>query len=264
MPLVKSKLSQFDALDHDLMPLRMKLLNHPVYERINTIPRLRIFMQIHVFAVWDFMSLIKRLQREMTCEDVPWCPPESPELARFVNEVILCEESDLGPDGKPRSHLEMYLEAMEEVGASTRTFRSFLARYRETRDVPRALADVRAPAYIQSFVLETLTCARSGSKTSVAAAFLFGREDLIPQMFERILPLWEGGSDEVSAFAHYLRRHIEVDGEEHGPIARAALTRVAGEDFRNWRDASRSAKAALRQRIRLWDGVCSSIEHASV
>jgi hypothetical protein len=85
-------------------------------------------MQIHVFAVWDFMSLVKRLQSELTCNSLPWMPPVRSRIARFANEVVLGEESDLGPDGKPVSHFELYLRAMDEVGADRTLVRGFMAQ----------------------------------------------------------------------------------------------------------------------------------------
>jgi len=245
----------FSAVRKELEPLRRKLLVHPVYTEVNSVERLRRFMEVHVYAVWDFMSLAKRLQRDLTCVELPWVPPRSPEAARFVNEVILAEESDLGPDGKPRSHLELYLEAMEEVEAKSGRFRDFLKVLREGAKPGVALDSVSVPGFLATFVTETLRCAQKATTTEVAATFLFGREDVIPEMFERFLKEWEGGEQAVPRFAYYLRRHIELDAETHGPLAERLLVEVAGEDEKEWRLAAQSARDAMEQRIDLWDGV---------
>jgi hypothetical protein len=55
-------------------------------------------------AVWDYMSLVKRLQSELTSNSLPWLPPKSARIARFTNEVVLGEETDLSPDGKNRTY----------------------------------------------------------------------------------------------------------------------------------------------------------------
>ena len=119
---------RFEQLRDTLAPLRHALLNHPIYAEVGSLRRLREFMQMHVFAVWDFMSLVKRLQSELTYNSLPWIPPVSARIARFTNEVVLGEESDLGLDGKPISHFELYLRAMDEVGADTTVIRGFTAQ----------------------------------------------------------------------------------------------------------------------------------------
>jgi len=106
---------QFERLRSTLAPLREKLLAHPMYAEVNSLQRLQAFMQMHVFAVWDFMSLVKRLQNELTCSRLPWTPPGRAQIARFANEVVLGEESDLGPDGRPVSHFELYLRPWKKL-----------------------------------------------------------------------------------------------------------------------------------------------------
>jgi hypothetical protein len=216
-------------------------------------------MQMHVFAVWDFMSLVKRLEGELTSISLPWTPPHSARLARFTNEVILGEETDLGPDGTPISHFELYLRAMDEVGADTTLIRSFTAQLALGAPWQELLEDLSIPAGVCDFVSETLGCALHGSIVEVAAAFFFGREDVIPEMFQRLLGLWGDSKAEVPHFAYYLERHIELDGGSHGPWAQEMLATLAGRRQSNWQKAAIAAQRAIASRIQLWNSVRTSL-----
>jgi Protein of unknown function (DUF3050) len=210
-------------------------------------------MQIHVFAVWDFMSLVKRLQGELTSNSLPWLPPLRSRIARFANEVVLGEESDLGLDGKPISHFELYLRAMDEIGADTTQIRGFMAQMSLGGQYEKVLAEIAAPPEAVNFVNETLRCAIHGSMVEVASFFFFGREDVIPEMFQRLLRLWGNAKAEVPHFAFYLERHIELDGDSHGPWAQEMLTALAGHSESNWKQVTSAAEQAITSRIRLWD-----------
>jgi Protein of unknown function (DUF3050) len=245
----------FEQLQRRIAPLRRALLHHPVYDAVDSLDRLRDFMQIHVFAVWDFMSLVKRLQSEVTVQRLPWMPPASAQIARFANEVVLGEESDLGPDNKPASHFELYLRAMDEIGADTQVVRSFMRKIADGEQWPIALKELEVPRGITDFVQDTLNCAIHGSVVEVAAYFFFGREDIIPDMFERLLKLWDHGAVEVPYFNYYLKRHIELDGDSHGPWAREMLITLAGQDESSWKQATSAAELAITSRIKLWDSV---------
>ncbi len=238
-------------------PVRERLLNHALYRAVNTSPRLQRFMSYHVFAVWDFMCLAKRLQRDLTSLDTLWLPPSRPSLARFINSVVLGEESDVDPNGHAASHFDLYLTAMEEVGASTEPVRHFISLLRERVDVPRALTISNAPHGVHDFVAHTLDVVRRGSTLEVLAAFLFGREDLIPEMFARFLPRWKE-SREAQCFAYYVERHIELDGDDHGPAGERAIAELA-TDPDAWRAATHAADAAIRARVALWDRVHAAL-----
>ena len=248
-------LQRFEELCNTLSPLRYALLNHPIYAEIGSLSRLREFMQMHVFAVWDFMSLVKRLQSELTSNRLPWIPPVSARIARFTNEVVLGEESDMGPDEKPISHFELYLRAMDEIGADTTEIRSFTAQLAVGAQWEDVLEDLSIAPGVRNFVTETLDCAIHGSIVEVAAFFFFGREDVIPEMFERLLRLWGNAKTEVPHFAYYLQRHIELDGDSHGPWSQEMLMTLAGQRESNWQEATSAAKRAVTSRIHLWDSV---------
>jgi Protein of unknown function (DUF3050) len=250
-----------NALREAIAGARHQVLNHAIYDSVRTLDDVRCLMQHHVFAVWDFMCLAKRLQRDLTSLHVLWRPPASTGLARFINGIILAEESDTDADGFPMSHLEMYLAAMREVGARTLPFERFLRLVCAGARVRQALATIGAPAPVCAFVENTLACVEQGTTVEVLASFLFGREDLIPEMFSRFLPCWEGSRD-AARFTHYVRRHVALDGEDHGPAAQRALVQLAGQDALAWRRATAAAKNALTARIALWDGVCAELRPA--
>ncbi len=246
------------AIEARLQPLRERLAAHPLYPSIRTPAQLRTFMESHVYAVWDFMSLLKSLQGALTCVDVPWVPTRFPASRRFINEIVLGEESDVY-EGRAASHFELYLEAMERAGASTEVIRGVVRRVATT---PRAEVDLQAaPPAARAFVEATFRVIRTGSLAAQAAAFTFGREDAIPGMFRalvRDLNAEMGG--DLSQFVWYLERHIEVDGEEHGPLSLRMVTDLCGENPVLWEEAALAAEEALQARLTLWDGILERLQ----
>jgi hypothetical protein len=253
-----SKRRIVELLGHAIEPVRDRLLLHELYEAVNTLPRLRTFMEVHVYAVWDFMCLAKRLQRDFTSIGPLWVPPARPELARFINGVIHGEESDVGPDGVPASHLQLYLTAMDEVGASTVPMRRFLSLIEYGAEPDLAMTLVETPLAARVFCSNTLALATRGSTVEVLASFLYGREDLIPAMFARLLPRWSQ-SRSARTFTYYVERHVELDGDEHGPAAQRALAELCGDDLGAWETAYHAADQAIRARIELWDAVLADL-----
>lgn len=248
--------ARLERLRRRLTPLKDALLAHPVYREINNLTALRLFMEHHVFAVWDFMSLLKALQAHLCWVDVPWLPAADPQATRFLNEIVLAEESDEDGQGGYLSHFGLYLRAMTRCGADTSTLDSFLAEIRKKRSVPAALAAVGVPDCIGRFVRQTFDSIEGGSLWSLASAFTFGREDLLPALFQRIvdeLNVEAGGG--LEDFRYYLRRHIGLDEGEHGPMAVRLVMSVCGNDEARWQDAEKAAVTALQARQDLWDAV---------
>lgn len=160
--------------------LTAQLHTHALYGAVRTPAALRIFAEHHVFAVWDFMSLLKSLQRSLTCVTVPWMPPASGRIARLINEIVLGEESDTMPTGDSTSHFEPYCGAMHEVGGKHRVDR-FVSRAAVTRDVADRRAHAcTAPTPVVPFVQTTFTITEMGRTHAIAAAFALGRKDLVP------------------------------------------------------------------------------------
>lgn len=238
---------------------KAELSSHPIFSEIHSLSVLQRFMESHVFAVWDFMSLTKRMQQELTCVQLPWLPPSDPRAARLINEIVLGEESDDRPIQGHCSHFELYVDAMREVGASTFTVERFVALQRQGVSYDVALRSVEVDPAVAQFVRQTLRTALHAPAHSVAAAFLHGRESVIPQMFQRILDDWGIGMDQAPTFRYYLQRHIEVDSEDHGPAAQQLLARLVDGNPKREEDVYASGLAAVESRIALWDGLRQSM-----
>jgi hypothetical protein len=253
-------MSEYDN-DH-LCSLRMALLDHPLYAQVASVADLRRFMEDHVFAVWDFMSLLKRLQQDMTCIRVPWFPADNAKAARLINDIVIGEETDVDPDGSYVSHLALYLRAMADVGASTRQFEKFRSLVLVGVPVEVALARIGAPPHVQAFVTHTMRLANSGSTEEVLAAFFYGREDIIPEMFRRLLDTLysaEHDNDRLRHFIYYIDRHIELDGDTHGPMGRELLDNLLANSPDRTERALRAACSSIKARIELWDGTLSKL-----
>ena len=256
---MKNPIAQIEAR---IAPLRQQLATHPMYTALKTVEDIQTFMQHHVFAVWDFMSLLKALQRGLTCTTLPWVPTPNPTLARFINEIVWGEESDVNELGVPKSHFVMYLEAMQQVGANTAPIEQFMADLQAGQSVAQALGKADLPASVQAFVEFTFDCIATEKMHQIAAAFTFGREDLIPDMFLAILEEAKDnqGQDQYNKLTYYLQRHIEVDGDEHGPLALEMIQVLCGDDAQKWQEAEEVAVAALQQRVALWNGIQTALE----
>ncbi|MEX1097807.1 MAG: DUF3050 domain-containing protein [Planctomycetales bacterium] len=252
---------RLDRIHARIAPLRTALLEHSIYARINSLESIHVFMQHHVFAVWDFMSLLKTLQRRLCCVNVPWLPPADRAACRLVNEIVLAEESDEDGGGGFASHFDLYRRAMRRCGADTQPIDRVLGALREGKAIRAALAEANAGAAVRRFVEHTFDVIDRGDPCAVAAAFAFGREDLLPDVFQRIVDeLNVEATVGLNDFRHYLHRHIELDGGAHGPMAEALIEGLCGTDRSKWRVAEDAAAQALEARISLWDGVSALVE----
>jgi hypothetical protein len=255
--------THIELVNERIKATRSELLSHSVYARIKNLNDLQRFSESHVFAVWDFMSLLKALQRGLTCVELPWKPVGSPTTRRFINEIVLGEETDVDRNGEVASHFELYLDAMTEIGANTQTIQAFLTLIENGRSVEEALNEVDINPETRNFVNFTFSILQTDSIHRIASVFTFGREDLIPEMFIEILKEMQAkGQANISKLLYYLERHIEVDGDDHGPISLKMIEELCGDDEQKWNEVLESAKAALQMRIQLWNGVLASLKVA--
>ena len=249
-----------ERIENEIETLKVQLINHSLYKMMESQEDLQIFMEHHVYAVWDFMSLVKKLQLDLTTTILPWVPSATPSAGRLINEIVWGEETDINKDGVPMSHFEMYLESMNQVGASTQAMKHFLSTLHASTTIQQHIESTKLPSYIKEFLKFTFEVIESNKTHVVAAVFTFGREDLIPDMFiEMIRNINNDSNLDLSHLIYYLERHIEVDAGEHGPMALKMIQELCGDDPVKWEEALEASKAALNHRISLWDGIADLI-----
>ena len=247
-----------ETLRTRIEPLRQQIVQHELYTKINTIEAIRVFMQHHVVAVWDFMSLLKSLQRELTCVSNPWLPVGSANTRYLINEIVTGEESDVDQAGNRISHFELYLKAMGQAGANKLPIQELITSLQTGKPVEQALATSSLPDAAKRFAQHTFDLIEKNQPHILAAVFTFGREDLIPDMFLSILNKIEPGSQySIDLTKFYIERHIEVDGGHHSQLALEMTQELCGNDSQKWQEASAAVEKALASRVALWDGALS-------
>jgi len=178
--------TRIKQIKQNIAPLRQQLLEHPLYKSVQSLEQLQVFMEHHVYAVWDFMSLLKSLQRDLTSVDLPWVPKGSPQTRYLINEIVLGEESDVDQHGKRASHFELYINAMKQAGCNLSHIDEFIGHIAKNIPVDKSLVLASVPAASVNFVNDTFGFINSGKTHVRAGVFTFGREDLIPGMFFEI------------------------------------------------------------------------------
>jgi hypothetical protein len=235
---------------------RSQLENHSllVTNMIQSREDLKLFMEYHVFAVWDFMSLLKTMQHNIVPSGNIWLPTAGTRsnIARTINEIVLCEESDISPDGNSSiSHFDLYLQAMLEIGADTKPITNYL----DSVGKFNAHVDcLHSSPIVMDFVNSTFKAIDCGVHCA-AASFCYGRETIIPSMFKRILRQINISNTDAPKFHYYLERHIQVDGDDHGPMSENLVNYFCKDDPFLVYEAEQSAIDAIKARIKLFDDI---------
>lgn len=251
-----------NTINQNIENLKEELIQHSLYSNITSIEDLHIFLESHIYAVWDFMSLLKGLQIHLTSVSIPWKPVGNPEIRYLINEIVVAEETDISLDGTRQSHFEMYIDAMQQCGANTQPIFSFLETVETTKNIFVAIKASALPEAIKAFLNYTFSIIEEGKPHKIASAFTFGREDVIPNMFTEILRNFQVNFPTInlSKLIYYFERHIELDADEHGPMAMKMIEELCENDSKKWQEVEEVAKKSLEIRIQLWNSINTCLE----
>ena len=252
-----------DSIQNKIKDHRNKLLEHKLYSNIESIKDLQVFTENHIYAVWDFMSLLKALQIRLTCTKTPWLPNNNSQTAYLINEIVLAEETDINQVGERKSHYELYLDAMIDIGAKTEKPVEIINEIANSENIFNTIENINIHPNIKNFLNFTFSVIDEGKPHKIAAIFTFGRENLIPNMFNEILREFEKNVSEgdISKLIYYFERHIELDEDEHGPMALEMVSMLAENDPDKWKEIEDISIEALEKRILLWDAINEQIEN---
>ncbi len=249
--------------NEEILQLNSVLENHPVYQSVQTLDDLKCFMEHHIYSVWDYMSLIKFVQSEIAPTTTPWVPKSDPSVRRFINELVMEEESDeTHIKGQYLSHFEFYQTAMKEIGADSTASMTFIENVKHL-GVSEAIFTSSIPHPSKEFCISTFNTISHGKVHTAAASLALGREHIIPKMFQKILQ--KSNINELNApiFHYYLKRHIELDGDSHAPLSIKLLEGLCKGDSLKIEESKQAVVSALRARLKFWDGVNESIRSKS-
>jgi Protein of unknown function (DUF3050) len=253
-----------ESVNQQLAPLIQNIKQHSLYACIHSLDDLRIFMEHHVFAVWDFMCLLKELQNRIVTTRAPWFPPKDAFSAHLISRILVEEESDrTEDDSQYGSHFELYLTAMRAIGANTQPIQNFLQHLSQHEILIHAAEDLKLPHAIQQFIYTTFGFF-SQETHILAAAFVYGREAITSSLFTPLVRQLEKTISpeqkaSIKPLLYYLNRHIELDDTEHLPRALQMLINLAGEDQKKWEEITRHAILALQARLNFLTHIQSKI-----
>ena len=249
---IENKIILVQKLKKKLKEKENILYNHNIYSKTNNLEQLQIFMENHIYAVWDFMLLVKYLQRKLTSVELIWKPTKYRISRHYINEIILNEESDL-INSSYISHFELYKIAMIEINANTSSIDKFINEVTEENYVSIIS---KLNQGLCNFLFDTFESITEKDLYHNIGYFYYGRENPIPQMFSRIIKNICSNYN-CTHMKLYLERHITMDGDIHGPITKIVINELIFDNIDNEINILLGGIHAIESRINFWNYILS-------
>ena len=149
---------------------------------------------------------------------------------------------------------------MSQLSANTNEINDFIELIASGNSVQYSLSEINIDSKVADFVKYSFSIIETNKPHLIASAFTFGREDIIPDMFIGILKNSDSKNKLYNKLTYYLERHIELDGDEHGPLALEMISELCENDDQKWHEVLLVAKESLKKRISLWDAINDLIQ----
>ena len=239
--------------------LRQLLASHKLFSNTLNVDQIRHFMESHIFSVWGFMSLLKALQSGITVNNIPWMPNQNTKngLTNFINEIVLCEESDDIDNIGYISHFEIYLLAMDKINADPSQINFLTKKLKSEKYNKKLIEELNIYDEVKEFIKFDLDVALSKNLPKIVGSFTLGREKVIPNMFSYIITCIEY-SNSTKNLLTYLKRHVNIDGDRHGPLSIKLLDTICDTD-EDYAIAYNSGITSLKLRLKVWDRIASEL-----
>ena len=226
-----------------------KLSHHEVYSKVTSRAQISCFMSYHIFAVWNFIKLLKSLQIKTSIALRSQALECSGETRDLIGKIVFAEESELYPYGQPTEYFAVYLGAISELEVNSNFLWTFLTSKHSLQSLKPG---------IQELVGYNLTLAETGTIGEIAAAFFCGREPVSYQLFTSIIKILKQDGKECPNLINYTEKLNQENSRQVGTLVLKLLDYFC-KDETDKVFALQAGLEALNLREQLWNYALAEI-----
>jgi hypothetical protein len=119
------------------------------------------------------------------------------------------------------------------------------------------------PEPSRRFMQSTRSLIESGQPHHLAAAFCYGRELLVPDLFRALLDQVHLHQLHAPTLSWYFERHISLDGDNHGPLAEQMVAELCEGRLGTLSEVDAVRKRVIRERDAFWESIAAVLQQAS-